>query len=223
MEQSLRNSLSFDCMSLDHCLSIRFAAPLIPGKTQSQDKPRSAPDIAWLTHQMVKGEEEAYRQFHDAYFNRLLGYLLVVTGDEQMAREALQLTLVRVARHAKRFDSQEAFWSWLTRLARSSVVDESRHSNRYASALDRFVLQSSIEREGQANESYSRLKELLELNLAALPLEDRLLLEQKYFEGESVRQIAQASRVSEKAVESRLVRIRQKLRDMVLSQLKHEG
>jgi len=197
-------------------------APLIIDQVKLQDKPRPAPEVPRLTEQMAKGDEDAYRRFYDAYFNRLLAYLLVVTRDEQRAREALQMTLLRVARHAKKFDSEEVFWSWLTVLARSSVTDESRRTNRYASILGRFFERTLIETQGQANESNTRLRELLEVNLAALPHEDRELIERKYFEGHSVHQIAQDKQVSEKAIESRLLRIRQKLKDTVLSQLKHE-
>jgi RNA polymerase sigma-70 factor (ECF subfamily) len=171
---------------------------------------------------MAKGDEDAYRWFFDAYFNRLLGYLLVVTRDEQRAREALQVTLLRVARHVKRFDSELVFWSWLTVLARSSVADESRRTRRYASILARFFERSEIETQAPTGESQARLMELLEANLAALPREDQELIERKYFEGDTVHQIAQWNRVSEKAIESRLGRIRQKLKDMVVSQLGHD-
>jgi len=76
---------------------------------------------------MAGGDEAAYRQFYDAYFDRLLRYLLVVTGgNEEAAREALQLALVRVVRHVKTFETEEKFWSWLTVLARSAFADESR-------------------------------------------------------------------------------------------------
>ena len=223
MEHPQNNSLYFPGFGLRNFGFFGNASALIIGETKSQETAGTILDIARLSRQMAKGDEQAYRQFHDAYFTRLLAYLLVVTQDEQLAREALQMTLLRVARHAKKFDSEDAFWSWLTVLARSSVADERRRSGRYGSFLERFFHRNSIEREEQANENYSHLKELLEVNLQALPLEDRDILERKYFEGESVRQIAQAAQLSEKAVESRLVRIRQKLKALVLSQLKNEA
>src|SRR5688572_15684288 len=83
--------------------------------------PAAPADIATLTERLAAGNEDAFRQFHAAYFDRLVRYLIVVThGDEEAARDALQETFMRVVRHARRFDSEEAFWSWLTVLARSA-------------------------------------------------------------------------------------------------------
>ena len=203
-------------------LSIRRFPRVITGDTRLQDELRSAPDIARLTRLMTQGDEAAYREFHEAYFARLLAYLLVVTRDEQAARESLQNTLLRVVRHIRRFDSEETFWSWLTVLARSSAFDERRRAGRYASFLERFFRRHQVENDVQSSETRSRLKELLESHLASLPAEDRELVERKYFERQSVRQIANDLQTSDKAIESRLVRIRQKLRETVLSELKYE-
>src|SRR5712671_2079636 len=74
--------------------------------------------ILELTRRLARGDEEAFRKFHDAYFDRLLRYLFVITkGDQEAAREALQETMTRVVRYARPFDSEEVFWSWLTVLA----------------------------------------------------------------------------------------------------------
>src|SRR5882762_10836374 len=97
--------------------------------------------ISDLTRRLAAGDEEAFRQFHAAYFNRLLRYLFVATkGDEDAAREALQETMTRVIRYARPFDSEEIFWSWLTVLARSSVVDAGRKRQRYWQLLKNYAL-----------------------------------------------------------------------------------
>jgi DNA-directed RNA polymerase specialized sigma24 family protein len=85
-----------------------------------------------LTRRMVKGDEMAYRTFYDAYFDRLSRYLLVVAaGNEEAMRDALQSTLVRVVRNVKVFTNEAAFWSWLTVLARSALLDDNRRERRY--------------------------------------------------------------------------------------------
>jgi RNA polymerase sigma-70 factor (ECF subfamily) len=172
---------------------------------------------------MVAGDESAYRIFYEAYFDRLLRYLLVVTGgDEQAAREALQATLVRVVRHIKVFPNEEQFWRWLTVLARSAFTDETRKRRRYFAFLDRFTLHADIHHAADNGEADERLRTALRHGLAALPEDERQLLEEKYLAERSVRAIADEFQTSEKAIESRLSRIRRKLRDTLIVGLKNE-
>src|SRR5271154_889817 len=99
-----------------------FAGEIIATMAPEQDLP---PDVPDLTARMARGEEVAFHEFYRLYFNRLLRYLFVVAGGrEEIAREALQLAFVRVARHVRRFDSEAAFWNWLAVLARQCVADE---------------------------------------------------------------------------------------------------
>src|SRR5438445_3519405 len=133
-------------------------------------------DIAALTAGMARGDEDAYRMFHELYFHRLLRYLLVVTGGrEEAAREALQLALLRVVRHIRRFDAETVFWSWLTVLARSAVVDEERKRHRYLVFLDRFFRREQIEAATNF-EADTRLRELLTADLDTLPWDERELI-----------------------------------------------
>ncbi len=100
------------------------------------------PDVLALTIRLSRGDEAAFHEFHKLYFSRLLRYLFVVTGgQEEIAREALQLTFVRVARHVRKFDSETAFWNWLAVLARNCAVDELRKRNRQQNLLARFFQQ----------------------------------------------------------------------------------
>jgi RNA polymerase sigma-70 factor, ECF subfamily len=186
--------------------------------------PTETLDIAALTRAMARGNETAYCLFYDAYFDRLLRYLLVVTGgNEEAAREALQLALVRVVRHVKAFKSEDKFWSWLTVLARSALVDEARKRRRYFSFLERFTrhqeTKMTVTDNGKADE---RLRTLLDKKLTALPADERRLVEQKYILHQSVREIADGQQTTEKAVESKLSRVRQKIRGAVLAELKNE-
>ena len=189
------------------------------------DQPaRATPDIAALTRAMAGGDETAYRIFYEAYFDRLLRYLLVVTGGhEEAAREALQLALVRVVKHVKPFEAEEKFWSWLTVLARSALADESRKRRRYFSFLERFTRQQETGPAAMDNgEADEQLRALLESKLTALPADERQLVEQKYLLHQSVREIADGQQTTEKAVESRLSRVRRKLKDAVLAELKND-
>lgn len=166
----------------------------------------------------------AWRTFYNAYFDRLWRYLLVVSaGNEDVAREALQATLVRVARHVKVFADEVVFWSWLTVLARTAFADESKKRRRYFSFLDRFTSHSNVELDGTADaQTDERLRGLLERHVALLPPDERKIVGQKYFAHRSVRDIADELQTTEKAVESKLSRIRKKLKDAMLAGLNEQ-
>lgn len=173
---------------------------------------------------MARGDEAAFREFYDAYFDRLLRYLLVVTsGNEQAAREALQAAMIRVVRHIKPFEAEEKFWSWLTVLARSALADETKKQRRWSAFLERFSRHAEAENAiGHDGAADAKLRELLEQNLSGLPLEEQELVAQKYFSRRSVREIAEERQTTEKAVESRLTRVRCKLKDAIFAGLKNE-
>ncbi len=208
--------------------SLGLFFPALPqGVSEKISRPAVAseqpPDIAVLTARMAAHDEPAYRQFYALYFDRLLRYLLVLTsGREDAARDALQATMPRIVRHVRRFDSEEIFWSWLTVLARSSVVDFERKRKRYLALLERFFESGQPAGPSANSDAEGRFMLLLEKNLAALSTEDRNLIERKYFESDSVREIARELGATEKAVESRLARIRRQLKEFILEELKNE-
>jgi RNA polymerase sigma-70 factor (ECF subfamily) len=196
-----------------------------PRPAPAAEHPGESLDIAALTRRMTEGDEMAWRAFYDAYFDRLWRYLLVVAaGNEDTAREALQATLIRVARHVKVFRDENVFWSWLTVLARSAFTDETRKRHRYFAFLERFTRRAEIENSvGNDGEADKQLWTLLEQNLASLSPDERRLVEQKYFARRAVREIANDRQTTEKAVESKLSRVRRKLKDAILAGLKNEN
>jgi len=179
----------------------------------------SAPDIAALTAGIRAGNEDAFRAFHQLYFDRLYQFLLVVArGNEAEARDALQETLLRVVRYGRKFDNEDAFWSWLKVVARSTARDAGRKQHRYLNLLQKFALHS--ETHFPANTENSSLNDLLEESLEELPPRDRELIKAKYLDGVSVRDLASDSGLTEKAVESQLLRLRHRVREFILNKLR---
>jgi len=197
--------------------------PLIETTAHMASAPEQLPDVAGLTARMSRGDEAAFHQFNELYFRRLLRYLIVVAdGREEIAREALQLTFVRVARYVRRFESEAAFWGWLTVLARSSFADETRKRSRYQNLLARFFHLRPAEADASGRDADEQLLKLLQIEMAGLPPDERALLKQKYIDGQAVRGLAKELQLTEKALDSRLVRIRRKLKTAVLDRLRHE-
>lgn len=181
-----------------------------------------------LTADMVQGDESAYHEFFARYFDRLLRYLIVAAhGDEELAREALQASLIRVSRRIRIFPADDDLWRWLTTIARHTLVDEQRKRGRRQSLWTRIQQHfahsppppPAVDEPDPENAWLTMLQQGLE----DLSLDDRLLLRRKYDDRQSVRTIANELGTTEKAIESRLSRLRLKLRQTVLSHLRHES
>ncbi len=190
---------------------------------QPTARPGSSPDdTPALTRRLAAGEESAFREFHARYFDRLYHFLLVVArGNEQEAEEVLQETLVRVARYARVMETEETLWCWLKAVARSAARDAGRRQTRYARLLERFAWRWKIFGPGLTGAEETGLPGLLEDSLAQLEPDERQLVESKYVQGLSVRQLAERTGLSEKALESRLLRLRRRLREDLLRQLRN--
>lgn len=177
-----------------------------------------------LTGRMASGDEEAFREFQQLYFNRLFRHILVLTrGEESEAKEALQETLCRVARYIRPFDREEVFWCWLTRLARSAARDGGRKRLRYLHLLEKYCQCWLPLQAASSGEEEARLEEALAICMTQLEPSDRALVEAKYSSKTSLRELAAQTGLTERAVESRLLRLRRQLRERIILTLRKAG
>jgi RNA polymerase sigma-70 factor (ECF subfamily) len=201
-------------------LALRLTGTTTAAEASISDNPPG--QVAQLTRRLAAGEDEAFREFHAHYFDRLYQFLLVLArGQEHEAQEALQETLLRVVRYARVFESEDAFWCWLKVVARSAARDAGRKRRRYLTLLENFTwLRRNGAEPARATEE-NRLAEILAEGLEELPVDDRRLIEGKYLEGAAVKELSELTGLTDKAVESRLLRARRQLREILLKKL-HE-
>jgi RNA polymerase sigma factor (sigma-70 family) len=177
---------------------------IIPVATQEAERARL------LTERMARGDEEAFSEFHGLYSDRLFRYLLVLTrGQEDFARELCQVTMVKVVRSMREFADEEHLWNWIERKRLPEMLP-----------LSEAEIQSGAEREAGNHEL--ELMEGLRQSISDLDAAERSLIQEFYFEEKTQHAIAEERQTSSKAVESKLARIRQKLRAILLNKLRYE-
>jgi len=177
-------------------------------------------DIQAVTLAIVKGDEAAFGEFYEKFSGRLFGLLLFLTaGREEIAREILQITMIKVARKFRVFDHEAALWAWLSQVARNALVDYAREQSRLPKPVSIDLLGSSVNVPEAAE---AELLQWLECGLSELDEEERALVESIYFQRRRQRDLADQSGTTQKAIESKLARIRAKLRQFVLQKIKNE-
>ncbi|MBP6507638.1 MAG: sigma-70 family RNA polymerase sigma factor [Opitutaceae bacterium] len=180
-----------------------------------------AADLRALTRALARGDDIAWAQFHADYGPAIFRQLLALTrGDHDVAKEALQHTYLRVAKHLRPCDAEPMFKAWLRTVARTALLDCWRRRRTFKELLFRKQ-QEPPELADPAVDD--RLMTALDTTIARLAPEDRALLEAKYFSGQDVRTLAESLAISPKATESRLTRARETLRRELLLELqRHE-
>ena len=177
-------------------------------------------DIQSLTRAIVRGDEAAFGEFYERFSGRLYGLLLFLTsGGEEISREILQLTMIKVARKFRVFEHETALWAWLSKIARNALVDYIREQSRSPKPVSIELLGLAVNAPETAE---AELLEWLECGLNELDEEDRALVESIYFQRRRQRDLAGESGTTQKAIESKLARIRAKLRQFVLQRIKNE-
>jgi RNA polymerase sigma-70 factor, ECF subfamily len=181
----------------------------------------ATPDIRALTRAVRRGDADAFSRFYDLYSFRLYKFLLVLArGDELEAREVCQAAFIKLAKRCEVFDDERRLWAWLCVLARNLFIDHCRSQQR----RNRFESLDELpaEPKGQAEPEH-RLGEILREALALLPPEERELLQAAYVDKRPLQALADEAGLTYKAVESRLGRLRQKLKEQLLKDLRREN
>jgi DNA-directed RNA polymerase specialized sigma24 family protein len=162
-------------------------------------------DVGRLTRAMKRGDEAAWRRFHDFYYEDLRRVALSRGVADSEVADVVQRSYLRILKHVKPFHSESDFRAWCLCLLRSEVVDTSRRNGRRQSMVERF-------KEWAGDKSVEWLGSD---PLEGMPMAERSLLERHYVEGWSQAELAAEAGVSVKAIESKMARLRQRARTFV--------
>ncbi len=142
-------------------------------------------------------------------------------GDRTLAEDITQETWLRAVREWRRKGLPDQPIAWLTTVARNLLV--SYYRRRRPGPLDTVEAEEVLAAmdEGRAAESSARTAIVCHA-LARLPAAEARLLEAFHFDDRRMSQIAETLGLSERAIEGRLRRARQKLRRELESIMKLE-
>jgi len=188
-----------------------------PGRLQAE---QDHPGLREMTAAIRRGEEEAFTRFYDLYSLRLYKYLLVLgKGDELAAREVLQGVVVKLARKMEVFDEEGRLWAWMSRLARNAFVDRCRSQRRQRHFVSLDEIQVDLV---GAETTEGQLSHFMTQALDEVTPEETELLRAAYIDERPLQELADEAGQSYKALESRLGRLRKKLKILLLNHMRHE-
>ncbi len=182
-------------------------------------------DDQQLVSRMLAGEEPAFSDFFEVYFNRVYRFALPrVRQDEDLAKDVVQATLIKAVRKLNSYRGEAALFTWLCQICRREIADQLRSQRRHAGKVllieDSEEVRAALESiEAPAADdplrgcSAAERKRLVHAVLDRLPNRYGEALEWKYVEGQSVEEIGRRLGIGPTAAQSLLARARVAFRD----------
>jgi len=170
------------------------------------------------------GDDLALNDLMARWKEPLVSYCLRYTGNLTDAKEIAQETFVKVYQSRHRYRATEAaFSSWLFRIATNLCRMRHRWKKRHPEVLDADTPSQNISAADQAStigdpaDVTDRLilAEDLERAIHSLPHDLRVAFLLSQLEGKSHREIAAIQNCTEKAVERRVARAKEKLQSLL--------
>lgn len=164
-----------------------------------------------------RGDHDAFRDLLRREDRWVRGVVYSVLGDRQRVDDVTQQVWTAVWERIGELREVERWRPWVYRLARNAAVDAGRETTRRRQLNERLVNESRPESSPAPVEDIARSEKLAAVRRAIeeLPPLYREVLTLRHLEGWSYRQIADVLDVPVDTVETRLVRARRKLREVL--------
>ena len=182
-----------------------------------------------LVKQLLTGDTRAFDQFFDENFARLYRFALTrLSDDPDAAREVAQITLTRALRKLHTYRAESALFTWLCAICRNETSDWLAKQGRYREHIvlteDFAEIQAAVDsfhapEQMSPDRHYHRVEllRLIQVALDKLPARYGDVLEWKYVEGHSIKEISARLDIGPEATQSLLARAKRAFADVYTS------
>ena len=182
-----------------------------------------------LAKKLLKGDQRAFNSFFEDNFARLYRFAVVrLSDDAEGAREVVQATLTRAVQKLHTYRAESAMFTWLCAICRNEISDWYRRQGRYREHVvlieDFPEVQAAVDSyrappEDSPDRHYQRVEVLRRIQVALdrLPPKYGNVLEWKYVEGRSIKEIAARLDLGAEATQSLLARAKRAFADVYSS------
>ena len=179
-----------------------------------------------LVKKLLSGDEHAFEGFFEDNFARLYRFALVRLSDDPDAdRDIAQIVLTRAMQKLHTYRAESALFTWLCAICRNEVSDWLSRQGRYRQHIvlteDYPELQAAVDSfqtpfEESPEAQYLRLEKLrlIQVALDKLPAKYGNVLEWKYVQGHSVREISTRLNMGQEATQSLIARAKRAFADV---------
>ncbi|KHD87201.1 MAG: RNA polymerase sigma-E factor [Bdellovibrio sp. ArHS] len=149
---------------------------------------------------------ESFQHFYEAHAAKVRGLLFRLAGEDPL-KDLTQEAFMKAWEHRAKFREESTASTWIFRIAYNCAVDYLR-KNRKLDELPTIAVANSLE-------SDLSNRQLVDLMLSSLSVENRAVVVLYYLEDQSIKEISEALSIPEGTVKSRLSQARSKMTELL--------
>ncbi len=169
---------------------------------------------------LLAGDDSDSKLFFDEFFPRLYRFAINrMSGDHEATREVVQSTLAKILLNLDKFRGDSSLFTWMCSICNNEILDVLQRQSRYNQAIvletnlnefEKVETVASKSTADQPDDVYGRDQKVMRIHrvLDNLPFKYGNVIEWKYIEGLSVKEIADRLGTSQVATQSILFRAR---------------
>lgn len=166
-----------------------------------------------LIQALRKRNGMALNYLYDQYSAALNGVILRIVGNETIAQEVLQDTLVKVWNRIEQYDSKKGkLFTWMLNIARNQAIDKTRSrefkQNQKSESIESVVYENRADSSNFNTNDFIGIPEVIR----QLPEEQQYVLNEIYFKGYSHAELADESGIPLGTIKTRVRNALKKLR-----------
>ena len=169
-----------------------------------------------LLQHVAKGDRAAFKTLFEFYQQPLFRYLVKTVRDEAMARDLTNEVMLAVWRGAGRFAGRSSVSTWIFGIAHNQAISALR--KRREDQLDDSWAEQLADDGNTPFDDVQQgdMRALLARLLGQLSPEHREVIQLTYYQGFSIKEIAEVADCPEGTVKTRMHYARQKLKELLL-------
>jgi RNA polymerase sigma-70 factor (ECF subfamily) len=164
-----------------------------------------------LLELIAAGDHQAFREIYDRYYKRIYLYSYRLLGEGEGAKEVANEVMLEIWRGAKRFRGESKPSTWMFGIAVNQVRKAIKKRSPPHKDLE-TVEETTSDKITQDDATYSsELRDKMRMAISSLSREHREVLDMTYYQGLSIKEIAEIMGCPTNTVKTRMFYARKRL------------
>ncbi|MFH1965691.1 MAG: RNA polymerase sigma factor [Acidobacteriota bacterium] len=158
---------------------------------------------------LKKRDESAFQVLHDTYSRRIYMTAYRILRDEELARDAIQESLINVYRAIKTFRGESKLSTWVSRITVNVCLEILRRNKKHQNRIEEDISESWTLPDTRALDPYRNIEQLelghrVHSAMSRLGRKHLVVVKMHDLQGYTIKEIAENLEVAEGTIKSRL-------------------